>query len=347
MNGQNKTGDNCKVRPSWSIRLLQMLTVGTLIWFIFMAAGFQYEGIEGVILTWIQNVLITFLTWESLEFCIGKVEQYFSWRKHPVYRFAIQALVVPVVSVFTIGVPMYLFSWLYFDNTEITTGFRIMLVIGVLFSLVISTIFSAMDFYRQSLRAALEVEQLKEEGLRSQLESLRQQVNPHFLFNSLNVLSALIPIDSERALVFVQYLSKVYRYVLDSGKSELADIRDEMNFLEAYAFLLQQRFGESLRWEIIQDPELKGKIPSLSLQILAENAVKHNVVSIARPLTIQVQVGNGVVRIQNNLQLKNSPEPSTGLGLDNISQRYILAGYPAPVIHQTDYYFEVVLPLIP
>lgn len=346
MNREKTMGDNCKVRPSWSMRVLQIVVVGTLIWVVFMAAGFQYDGVEGVILTWFQNVFITFLTWESLEYCISKVELYFSWRKHPVYRFALQALVVPIVSAFTIGIPMFLFSWFYFDKSDITSGFRIMLVIGVLFSLVISTILSAMDFYRQSLRAALEVERLKEEGLRSQLESLRQQVNPHFLFNSLNVLSALIPVDSTKALVFVQYLSKVYRYVLDAGKSELANIQDEMNFLEAYAFLLQQRFGDSLKWEIIHDPDLKGKIPSLSLQILAENAVKHNVVSKAKPLNILVQVGNGVVRIQNNLQLKNSPEPSTGLGLNNISQRYILAGYPSPAIKQTDFYFEVVLPLI-
>lgn len=346
MNPINYSGTKCKVRPSWSLRLAQVFGVGTFIWVIFLMTGFQSDDWQGILYTWIQNVLITFLTWESLEYSILQLEKLLSWRQHPVWRFIAQALLVPLVSSFTIGIPMLLFSVIYNGEIEINTGFRIMMVIGILISLLVSTIFSAMDFYRQSLQSAIEVEQLQEEGLKSQLETLRQQVNPHFLFNSLNVLSALIPMDSERAQIFVQQMSKVYRYVLDAGKSEFVEIQEELDFLEAYGFLLQQRFGNALIWDIQQEVGLKGKVPSLALQLLAENAVKHNVVSISKPLTIQVIAGKGIVRVINNFQKKNVTESSTEIGLNNIVQRYLLSGYSLPEIIQSEQSFEVVLPLI-
>jgi uncharacterized membrane-anchored protein YhcB (DUF1043 family) len=328
------------------LRIAQVLGVGTFIWVVFLLTGFQSDDWQGILYTWVQNVLITFLTWESLEYSILRLEWLLPWRQRPVLRFVTQAVWVPTVSSLTIGIPMLIFSWLYNGEIEINTGFRIMLVIGILISLLISTIFSAMDFYRQSLQSAIEVEQLQEEGLKSQLETLRQQVNPHFLFNSLNVLSALIPLDSDRAQIFVHQMSKVYRYVLDAGKSEFVEIQEELDFLEAYGFLLQQRFGNALSWDIQQEAGLKGKVPSLALQLLAENAVKHNVVSISKPLTIQVIAGSGTVRVLNNLQKKNVTEPSTEIGLNNIVQRYLLSGYSLPEIIQSERSFEVVLPLI-
>lgn len=341
-----RSDTKCKVRPSWTLRIAQVLGVGTFIWVVFLLTGFQSDDWQGILYTWVQNVLITFLTWESLEYSILRLEWLLPWRQRPVLRFVTQAVWVPTVSSLTIGIPMLIFSWLYNGEIEINTGFRIMLVIGILISLLISTIFSAMDFYRQSLQSAIEVEQLQEEGLKSQLETLRQQVNPHFLFNSLNVLSALIPLDSDRAQIFVHQMSKVYRYVLDAGKSEFVEIQEELDFLEAYGFLLQQRFGNALSWDIQQEAGLKGKVPSLALQLLAENAVKHNVVSISKPLTIQVIAGSGTVRVLNNLQKKNVTEPSTEIGLNNIVQRYLLSGYSLPEIIQSERSFEVVLPLI-
>jgi LytS/YehU family sensor histidine kinase len=329
------------------MRVLQITLMGTLIWLIFLVAGFQYEGKQGLLITWLQNVFITCITWITLENSIGKLDEYISWRRHPFLRFITQAAAVPILSSFTIGIPMYLVAKIYLGQTELNSEFRTMMVIGILFSFCVSTVFSAMEFYRKSLQTAMEVELLKEAGLRSQLETLRQQVNPHFLFNSLNVLSALIPLDSEKAQTFVRHLSKVYRYVLDAGKSELAEIHEELEFLYAYSYLLQQRFGDALIWEISKDENIRGRIPSLAVQLLAENAVQHNIVSKAKPLTIKVEFGNGVVRIKNNLQLKQKPESSTGIGLYNITQRYVLSGFPEPLIVQTESYFEVVLPIIP
>lgn len=347
MNNREIPLEHCKLRPGPLVRLGRIVAIGTLIFGVFLLAGFGYSGWDGFWITWLQNILITGITWETLEWSIGKLDRLFPWKKHSVKRFIIQALLVPCVSALTVGGPMYIFYRLATGSDTLTSGFRIMLVIGVLISLLVSTILSAMDFYRQSIRAALQVELLKEEQLKSQLESLRQQVNPHFLFNSLNVLHALIPSDTEKAQAFVLDLSRVYRYVLDAGKSELMSIREELDFLKAYAFLLQQRFGDALIWDIRAEEAIQGRIPGLSLQLLAENAVKHNIVSRAKPLTVEVLVRPDSVCVRNNLQIRQNPESSTGMGLENILLRYRLAGYAEPVIRKTETHFEVILPLLP
>jgi LytS/YehU family sensor histidine kinase len=160
------------------------------------------------------------------------------------------------------------------------------------------------------------------------------------------VLSALIPLDPKTALLFVQQLSKVYRYILDAGKESFASVQVEMDSLDAYAFLLKQRFGNAIIWKITSEHNIKGRIPALSLQLLAENAVKHNIVSAAKPLTIQIIAKNDVVKVINNVQEKHISEPSTGTGLNNISQRYLLSGHTPPEIHQSNELFEVILPII-
>lgn len=347
MNNRENDISHNKVKPVLLVRLGRILVTGTLIFGVFLLAGFGYTGWDGLWITWIQNILITGITWETLEWSIHKLDRLYPWKKQSVKRFIIQALLVPCVSALTVGIPMYLFYRLATGSDTLTSGFRIMLIIGVLISLLVSTILSAMDFYSQSIRAALQVELLKEEQLKSQLESLRQQVNPHFLFNSLNVLHALIPSDTEKAQAFVLDLSRVYRYVLDAGKSELMSIKEELDFLKAYSSLLQQRFGDALIWDIRSDEAIQGRIPGLSLQLLVENAVKHNIVSRTKPLRVEVVVTPDAVYVRNNLQIRQSPEPSTGLGLENILLRYRLAGYAEPDIRKTETHFEVILPLLP
>lgn len=327
--------------------LLRYIGVGTAVWLMYTFSSSGEMTFRNYLFNWMECVMITGFTWGSLDWMICRLEMYLPWREHPVFRLAVQAGMVMIVSVITIGIPVLLFAWLETGETPvINASFRITLVIGVLVSFLVTSLVSAREFYLQNMKSSREMELLREEHLKSQLETLRQQVNPHFLFNSLNTLSALIPMDSGRAAQFVQQLSKVYRYVLDSGTENFASLNSEMDFLKSYSFLLQQRFGNSIHWEIQQEPAMSGKIPALSLQLLTENAVKHNVVSTSRPLYIKVIAGNGVVTVRNNLQLKLSPEPSAGTGLANISMRYKLAGFPPPVIRQTSEYFEVVLPLI-
>jgi two-component system, LytTR family, sensor kinase len=213
-------------------------------------------------------------------------------------------------------------------------------------SLVI-TIYEAISFYLQLEKTTAEKINLEKHYVSSQLEGLRNQVNPHFLFNSLNTLSYLIPEDPDRAMRFVQQLSKVYRYVLESRDSHVIPLQEEMEFLNSYIFLLKERFGNSLKIKIDQfDKSSNIAIVPLSMQLLFENAIKHNVISQEMPLTIEVFRNNGSLVVRNRLQLKNQVQDSTGVGIENIKSRYgMLTEKPVEIKQNADF-FMVYLPII-
>jgi LytS/YehU family sensor histidine kinase len=179
------------------------------------------------------------------------------------------------------------------------------------------------------------------------LEGLRNQVNPHFLFNSLNTLVYLIPEDSEKAVRFVQQLSKVYRYVLESREARIIPLQDELAFLQSYIFLLKERFGENLQVKLTDlNGQTDGAIVPLTLQMLFENAIKHNVISTEKPLMIEVFAEKGHLVVRNNLQRKNQVMDSTGVGLENIRTRYrMLTDREVEVIVSREY-FTVLLPMV-
>jgi LytS/YehU family sensor histidine kinase len=203
--------------------------------------------------------------------------------------------------------------------------------------------------YSQLLRQTLiEKEQLAKANLQSQLEGLRNQVNPHFLFNSLNTLTHLIPENPENAVRFVQKMSKVYRYILEMRDSSTTPLSTELEFLKAYIFLLKERFGDNFQAEINANTEgvLNLEIIHLSLQIVVENAIKHNVISAEKPLLIEVFIDNNDLIVRNNLQRKNQVQIGTGTGLENIKDRYALMSDKKMKVIVTPQYFTVFLPLL-
>ncbi len=200
----------------------------------------------------------------------------------------------------------------------------------------------------------VEKEQLEKENLVSQLEGLKNQVNPHFLFNSLNTLVHIIPEHPETAVRFVQKLSKVYRYVLEIRETKTTPLSSELDFLNAYIFLLKERFGENIQVNIhdlvknhknTEGVEERHIIP-LSLQILLENAIKHNVISTQKPLTIDIFIEGEKLIVKNNLQRKNQIQEGTGVGLENIKTRYHLVSKKDIDVIVTTSAFMVALPLL-
>lgn len=191
----------------------------------------------------------------------------------------------------------------------------------------------------------LENEQLKTENLLVQLTSLKNQLNPHFLFNSLNTLSWLINEDKEKSQRYLQKLSQVLRYSLSMQEQSLVPLKEELALVDSYIFLLQIRFGNNL--QIIKTIEnIQFKIPPLSLQLLIENAIKHNVISTASPLSVWIELRDNVLIIRNTHKPKPNSE-GTGIGLVNLNERFkILAGREVE-IEQNEQEFKVVLPLIP
>lgn len=192
----------------------------------------------------------------------------------------------------------------------------------------------------------LENEHLKTENLQIQLNSLKNQLNPHFLFNSLNTLSWLINDDKAKSQQYLQKLSQVLRYSLSMQEQSLVSLKEELMLLDSYIFLLQIRFGENLRITKELSEIEKYKIPPLSTQLLIENAIKHNIISTTKPmnLTIVVDSQNQTLSVSNSLNLKPNSE-GTGIGLANLNERFRILANQEIEIQQNEE-FKVILPLI-
>jgi two-component system, LytTR family, sensor kinase len=213
--------------------------------------------------------------------------------------------------------------------------------------LVIAGKYESMRYFALLKKTIVEKERLERENVVSQLEGLKNQVNPHFLFNSLNTLIHIIPEHPETAIRFVQKLSKVYRYILEIRATNTTPLSNELEFLNAYIFLLKERFGENLHVNIHDMAGMEERhIAPLSLQILFENAIKHNIISSEKPLVIELFIEDEKLIVKNNLQRKNQVQEGTGVGLENIKNRYQLISKKDVAVIITTQSFMVALPLL-
>ncbi|GAB3249815.1 histidine kinase [Larkinella harenae] len=202
--------------------------------------------------------------------------------------------------------------------------------------------------HRESLEAELAVRRLEQEKTDAQLRALQAQVNPHFLFNSLNSLSSLIDENPQQASEFVDELSVVYRYLLKANDQALTALSSELDFIRSYFRLLKTRYGSALDLNVQVEARYANQLlPPLTLQLLVENAVKHNVVQAKRPLKVEILTDEtGQLIVRNNLQRKNTPILSNGVGLSSIQTQYQRLAQPSPVVADQNGEFAVTLPLI-
>ncbi|MDJ1485064.1 histidine kinase [Cytophagaceae bacterium YF14B1] len=193
---------------------------------------------------------------------------------------------------------------------------------------------------------AVELERIKSDHLAAQFELLKQQINPHFLFNSLNTLKSMVDIGDEHASDFIVKLSNFYRASLDTKKLDVVSMEEELKLLDSFFFLLHARFEEGIHIDVKLTVGHKASfVPPFVLQLLVENAVKHNVVAIDMPLHIEIFSDEDYIVVQNNLQVKSLTEPSTNLGLQNVNQRYQhITGMPI-IVNDSGKYFTVKLPV--
>ena len=218
----------------------------------------------------------------------------------------------------------------------------------LVFSLLIVAAYELVYSLGAFNQLALETEKLKRENLQSQLDSLKEQIKPHFLFNSLSTLLGLIDENKERSKKFVEELAYVYRYLLQSNEKELIPLSDELAFIKAYYYLLKTRFENRLQLDIdIRKELMLQHIPPLTLQILLENAVKHNALSLENPLRITIKsYGEHQIEMANNLQRKIPTVASTHTGLANLASKYKLLQAPVPELFETHDQFKVRVSLI-
>ncbi|GAB3044230.1 sensor histidine kinase [Spirosoma pulveris] len=237
----------------------------------------------------------------------------------------------------------------FFDFEASSTSQIIIFWIGAgsnIISLCIYELYYTLTKWREN---SIATETYKQQALLNQLNVLKTQVNPHFLFNSLNSLIALIGENPQQAERFAEELSVVYRYILRANEQDLTQLDSELDFIHAYAHLLNTRYGSAFRLVTQINPQYNTyKIPSLTLQLLVENAVKHNVVMSKKPLTVEIRTDEGAnLHVINNLQRKKQGILSNGVGLTNIVTKYQMLGQPPPTIREEAGLFRVALPLIP
>lgn len=193
-------------------------------------------------------------------------------------------------------------------------------------------------------RLQLDNDRQKEINLQTSLSSLKSQVDPHFLFNNFSILSDLIEENPADAHNFLNDLSDVYRYKLVNLNSDVVSVKDELKMLHSYVELVQTRFGEAVQVEFPQGA--KGKVPPLALQLLVENAIKHNAHSLKQPLIIHIEVDGHHLTVRNEIQPLSSEIKSTGLGITNLSERYRLIANKGIEVINNHKEFAVKIPLL-
>lgn len=204
-----------------------------------------------------------------------------------------------------------------------------------------------MHLSRKSQLVLLDNQQLRTENLINQYEALKSQLNPHMLFNSLNTLYSLIRENSDKAQHYVQELSKVLRYTLQDDESHTVTLEEEMKFVHSYTYLMKMRYEDNLNFELHLEPDaLARRLPPMAIQMLIENAVKHNEISNRRPLLVRIQAVADCVEVSNHLQPKLTNDNTTHVGLDNLSKRYRLLFKKDIEVRTENECFTVKLPLI-
>jgi sensor histidine kinase YesM len=221
------------------------------------------------------------------------------------------------------------------------------LIVSVVTTLLVNSVYISIELFNHWRKTLTEKEEFKRTSLSAEFEALKNQVNPHFLFNSLNTLSSLIDENPKQANEFVQKLASVYRYVLTHRDKETVLLHEEIEFIKSYIFLNQIRFGTNLNSIIDVNANcLNKQIPTLTVQMLIENAIKHNVISAQKPLNISITCTHEYLTVENNLQPKITSSESNGIGLNNIIERYKYLTEKEVIINKTENKFEVSVPLL-
>lgn len=275
--------------------------------------------------------------------------RFISWIKRP----AKSIIIAMLTHLFYSTTVILTVSWIYFGIIlETPEGmfwayYKFTMISVLAATIFITAVIYAKSFFTAYRQEAIEGEKLKQEAISLQYQIMQNQVNPHFLFNSLNVLGTLIDLDTEKAKMFTRELSSFYRGVLQYKNQEIIPLTDEIKFIQKYIYLQKIRFGESFNVEILLNENLEGNVIPMSLQMLLENAVKHNIISKDKPLTVLIgKLEGNEIFIENNLQPKTNVDGSNKIGLKNLQHRYNFLTNSTMKIDETNNYFRVTIPLI-
>lgn len=285
--------------------------------------------------------------WWGNRWLLFKQREHLNWFSHPLRKLL---LLVSANVLYTAPLTLAaVLAWFWIAGLPVdVNALKLVVATNVICVLFVTHAYETMFLIRERESDMLRVERLERARAQSELAALKAQVDPHFLFNSLNTLGHLITSDAALAREFSDTLAEIYRYVLDSRQRDLVPLDEELAFLRHYHRLLALRFGAAM--PLALDPALQTaawRVPPLALQTLLENAVKHNEASLAQPLTVHFLLDNdAAVRVTNRLQPRRSSLPSSGLGLANLDERCRLLSGRALERHVLDGTFEIRIPLV-
>jgi sensor histidine kinase YesM len=272
-----------------------------------------------------------------------------NWTKNPKRANVISLLSYIIYGIIICPPIVYIFNRfiLELSGQDLFINVLIMSLMILSLDLVVISMFYSTSLIKYWKKAIEKNEELKRENLLAKYESLKNQVNPHFLFNSLNTLSGVVEQKPEQATDFIKKLSDIYRYVLEQSDKELTSIHDEMKFVEDYIFLSKMRFGEALIFNSVIPANSTILVVPLGLQMLVENTIKHNIISDDMPLKIEIGIEDGFVLLKNNIQTKTTiVSDKKPQGLENLKKRYAYFSGASIEIINTDSEFIVKLPII-
>ncbi len=344
----NRTLKEVLISPlkSWWTYFLAILIIAQI--FNFFLSSEAYSSVKMFVIAtlWSSTHCIT----QSMGngYVIHLISKRYSWLDNPWRKAIYDFIGVSLYSVTTFVLVSLLFTWLW--KGKLPSDLSSFLYWNARFAIIVSCsiafILTTVSFLRNWKQSSVEAQRLNTELMTYKYESLRNQVNPHFLFNSLNVLSDLVYEDQDQAVKFIRQLSDLYRYVLDSREREVVPLREELDFIDSFGYLLKTRFEDKLQLTIDVPSSADERIVPMSLQNLLENAVKHNEVSTQFPLHVKIiREGNRIV-VTNPLRKINVGEDSKMTGLKNIRARYEVLSDEDLIVMEDDGVFSVSLPIL-
>lgn len=337
-----------KLNDHW-FRFLGVPFIAFMGHIIFYNRNESGEEIFGFWTIYLLSLAETLILWESIRLLILYFRRKYPALQQTKKRVAMMLLFCTLLTVVLRTANIFLYDatrlWGYEFPLE---AYLHSIFVALLFVIIVGGVYETIYYFYRWKDMAVEAESLKKENLQTQLDSLKSQISPHFLFNSLGSLSSLIMEDPKKAQQFVEEMSSVYRYLLQASDQELTTLRNEMKFINAYMHMLSTRFPEGLQLVTEIDNRFYDYyLPPLTLQILLENAVKHNAVLARHPLQIKITTNEqGCLEVTNNIRQKTSPVQSHKKGLSHIKSKYRLLNQPDIIIHHTDTFFRVTVPLI-
>jgi len=323
--------------------------------FLGVARGYIIEAWPWYAHIGVYFIQVIFLigVWELIQLVNKQLEKFYSFEESPLTRISLQVLVSVLIFLPIIFLTVHFLR--PYMPSFVDSRFMTLIYILVLFVLLfLNFSFYAYRFFQdwkqsseEKMALKLEAEKLEREKSLMQYHHLRNQVNPHFLFNTLTSLDGLIISDPELASQFVRHLSKVYRYVLEHSENEVVSLQTELDFIQHYIAVLQTKFGAGIQFKIDISAHAKEKgIAMVTLQMLIDNAIKHNIVRAATPLKVIISDEGNFLTIKNNKQVRKQLELSTKHGLHHLRTLYHFISSTDVQIIDTDEYFEVKLPLL-